>query len=122
MRTLKIALEHRYKRVINEDSHVLPWLVKHAAMTINIARKGEDGRTAYERRKGKRFVKEIPEFGGGIWYLMPEARGISKLGTRWKDGIFLGIREESNELIVSTNEGVISQEARGGQMENGGIR
>ena len=51
MRTLKIALEYRYKRIINEDSDILPWLVKHAAMTISIARKGEDGRTACERRK-----------------------------------------------------------------------
>ena len=75
MRTMKIALEHRYKRVIEEDNTLLPWLVKHAAMTINIARKGDDGRTAYERRKSKRFVKEIPEFGECIWYLMPETRG-----------------------------------------------
>ena len=46
MRTLKLALEYRYQNRI-EDSHpILPWLVKHASMIINIARQGEDGRTA----------------------------------------------------------------------------
>ena len=29
------------------------------------------------------------------------------MDVRWDDGIFLGIREESNELIVGTDKGVI---------------
>ena len=55
MRTMKMALQSRYKRRIRGDHPVLPWLVKHAAMIINLCKVGNDGRTAYERRKGKRF-------------------------------------------------------------------
>ena len=107
MRTLKLALEYRYQNKIEESYPIVPWLVKRSAMTINVARQGEDGRTAYERRKGKRFLKEIPQLGECIWYLMPETQGVNKLDARWNDGLFLRIREESNELIVGTSEGVL---------------
>ena len=43
VRTLKMALETRYQKKINESHNVLPWLIMYAAMLINICRVGEDG-------------------------------------------------------------------------------
>ena len=55
IRTVKMALEWRYGgNKLKEDHPILPWLIRYSAMQINVARKGEDGRTAYERRRGKR--------------------------------------------------------------------
>ena len=67
----------------------------HAAMLINLCKMGDDGLTAYERRKGKKFNRTLPEIGEGIWYLKPESRGVDKLDSRWEDGIFAGLRVES---------------------------
>ena len=40
-------------------------------------------------------------------YLKLESEGKDKGESRWREGIFLGIRGESGELIVGTNEGTV---------------
>jgi thiol-disulfide isomerase/thioredoxin len=62
-RSMKLALESRYGRVIRSDHSIFPWLVMYAGVLINICKIGPDGRTPYERRKGKRFNQTLPEFG-----------------------------------------------------------
>jgi len=79
VRTLKMALETRYQKKIGENHNILPWLVMYAGMLINICSIGEDGKTAYERRRGKSFKRDIPEFGESIWYLKPGSAGKDKL-------------------------------------------
>ena len=107
IKTMRLALESRYKCKIRADHCIMPWLVHHAAMMYNICQIGDDGKTPYERRKGKRFNRELPEIGECIHYLRPGSNKDDKLVTKWEDGIFAGIREESNELYVMTGEGVI---------------
>ena len=79
VRTLKMSLETRYHMKISESHNCLPWLIMYAAMLINICSIGEDGKTAYERRRGKKFKRELPEFGVSIWYLKPGSAGRDKL-------------------------------------------
>ena len=86
---------------------ILPWLVRHSAMTLNIGQRGEDGRSAWERVKGKCFNREVPEFGEKVLYLKPESLGVNKLDSRWEPGHFLGIRDESGELYIGTKDGVL---------------
>ena len=116
MRTMKLAVEWRYKTTLKENHNVLPWMVRYAAMTINLCRRGEDGRTPYERRKNRKFHRVLPEFAECVWYLKPESAGVDKLASRWEDGVFLGIREESERHRCSQGE-CIQEEARIRQME-----
>ena len=53
VRTLKLGLESRCQCKIMEDHPIWPWAVMYSAMLINICLVGEDGRTPYERRKGR---------------------------------------------------------------------
>ena len=62
-RTFKLALEARTGKSICETSDILPWLIRHAAMTLNIGQRGEDGRSAWERVKGRAYNRDIPDFG-----------------------------------------------------------
>ncbi len=68
---------------------------------------GEDGKTPQERIKGKKFKTQIVEFGEGVRYIMPESAGKDKWDVRWREGIFLVIRDSSGEFIVGTTEGAI---------------
>ena len=97
VRTLKLMLEERYKVRIGENHMVLPWLVKYAGVLINICRVGQDGKTPYERRRGRKWKKALPVFGECIWWLRPESAGAQKLETRWENGIYLGVRTESTK-------------------------
>ena len=82
VRTLKLMLEEKYKVTIGDNHMVLPWLVKYAGVLINICRVGSDGKTAYERRKGRKWKRALPVFGECIWWLRPESAGEKKLETR----------------------------------------
>ena len=76
-------------------------------MTLNIGQRGDDGRSAWERVKGRAYNRDIPDFGEQIMYLKPETIGVNKLDSRWSTGHFLGIRDDSNELLIGTSQGVL---------------
>ena len=107
IRTFIIYIETRLGATIPEDHAIIPWIVKHAAATINRFSVGEDGFTAHRRLRGRNFKKEITEIGESIWCLKPKSKGRAKLRSRWFSGIWLGIREEAGEVIVGTDKGVI---------------
>ena len=69
VRTMRIGLQSRYKRRIKADHPIMPWLIHHGAFVLDICKVGQDGRTPYEARKGKRFLRPMPEIGKCIWYL-----------------------------------------------------
>ena len=85
----------------------MPWLVRHAGWIRNRFVVKSDGRTAYERWKGKKFNKELVEFGERVMYLKPGTQGTNKFDVRWESGIWLGARDESAESIIGTKEGCI---------------
>ena len=47
------------------------------------------------------------EFGESIMFLHAKSAGKDKFDSRWDDGIWLGIREESGEHIIGTRDGVL---------------
>ena len=69
IRTLKSALESRLQQEIPDDHDCLPWLVRHSSWIRNRFAVKHDGRTAYERWKGKSIRKEVVEFGEQVMYL-----------------------------------------------------
>ena len=54
-----------------------------------------------------KFHKALPEFAECVGYLKPESAGVDKMASTWENGIFLRIREESGELIMGNDRGVL---------------
>ena len=104
-RTMRGDLETCYGRKIGADHVCMPWLVRHASGTIFREQVGSDGMTAYKRIKGRDFKKELVKFGECVWYLRPKSKGKAKGISRWENGCWMGIREESGEYIIGTAEG-----------------
>ncbi len=85
IRTHKLALEQSYGQLL-EAGHVgVPWLILHSAVMVSLFEVGSDGRTAYERTRGKRYRQELPIFGKCVYYLpLDRARGkANKLDAKW---------------------------------------
>ena len=57
--------------------------------------------------KGKPFRREIAEFGESVLYLKAGSAGHDKLASRWESGVWLGVRDETGEIIVGTSSGVV---------------
>jgi hypothetical protein len=86
---------------------VWPWLIEYAAFLLNRGEVGHDGRTAYERIKGKHGKLPGATFAEKIlWKRRPIGGGLGKLTCLWEDGIFLGIKATTGEFIVGTTKGI----------------
>ena len=109
---MKLALDANYRVTIEGGHKIIPWLIMHSACVLNWYQVGPDGKTLYERWKGRRFRRTIAQFGECIMWLHLKSVGTSKLlynediPPRWEEGIFLGILEESGQMIVGNEKGI----------------
>ena len=78
-------------------------------MLLNIGQRGQDGRSAWERVKGRRFNRELPGFGERVMYLKPNSLGKDKLEARWGNCVFffIGLQDDSAELLIGTSSGIL---------------
>ncbi len=111
VRTLRVVLERRIGERTRGDDNAFTWLVSHAIASMNRYQIGKDGRTAHERLRGRKFRRDVAEFGEGVLYIKAESVGKDKYNSRWEEGVFIGVREESGEIIIGTEKGVIKARA-----------
>ena len=106
MRIVKLALENCIGRKLGADSCVIPWLIEHAGNILSLFEVGSDGRNPYQRLRGKKMKQPLVEFGESVHFLIPDHGSLGKMESKWRNGIYLGIRMESSEMLVGTSEGV----------------
>jgi hypothetical protein len=81
--------------------------MEHAAYLLNRFEVGHDGRTAFERCKGKQAKVPEVEFGESLlWRRKPAGNALGKLSILWQDGVFLGIKGRTGEYIIGDKMGV----------------
>ena len=108
IRVIKDALEAKIKVKVPANHDVVAWLVEFAGVLLNRYGVAADGKTAYERLKGKKSKLLGIEFGEKV-HFRRQAVGdrLAKLDVMWEDGIFLGYRPTSGEMIIGTSAGVM---------------
>ena len=81
--------------------------MEYAAYLLTRAEVGADGKTAYERSRGKVAKLVGVEFAEGVlWKRRREGGPLGKLTCMWEDGIFLGVKGSTGEMIVGDEKGV----------------
>ena len=86
---------------------VLSYLIEFASVLLNRYEVAKDGKTAYERLRGKKSKLLGLEFGEVVqWRRAIKGDRKNKLDTVWRDGYFAGYRTLSGETIISTKEGI----------------
>ena len=104
MRTMKSALENRIGGELPVKHPVMSHMCAYAGQLLTRYGMGHDGKTPYERLRGRKFMAQIPEFGERVWYkyrtknVKREVAG--KLKKRWGRGIMLGMSPSSNEFQI----------------------
>ena len=63
--------------------------------------------TPFRKWKGREFKQPLVEFGERVMYYKPGVKGTEKMENRWSTGIWLGMRDESHEVIIGTPMGCI---------------
>ena len=107
IRVLKDAFETRVGAQIPSNHNILAWLVEFAGTVVNRYEVGRDGKTPFERLRGKQSRLIGLEFGEKVNF-RKTAVGVrmAKLDSLWSDGVFLECRSVSGEIVVGTESGV----------------
>ena len=108
IRALKSSLEHRLGRTLPASHPILTWMPRHAAECLSRYKIGEDGRTAEQRRTGKKWRKLAPEFGERIHVKVASAQAEgSGFRPKMVEGRYVGSHSRTGMILAMTKVGVI---------------
>ena len=84
-------------------------MIRWAAMLPSTLLVGKDGKTAFERRRGRRCDIPTEILVEKVWYreLRTRTERKDKLETEWKEGLWLGHSRNSNEIYIGTRSVVV---------------
>ena len=103
---LSMPLETRYPGYrLKTEGHVFPWLVRHASWLITRFLVKDDGRTPYERLRGRDYKGEIVDYAEVVHYKL-EAERVGKLDPQASVGVWLGKSLSSDEHLIGTSQGI----------------
>ena len=101
IRTLRIAFEANYGVGLSENHAIIPWLMSYASARIRSFTVDTGGNAAHEICRGRIFHEFLPQFGECLVYLKLQSKRVKeKLGPIWESGIYLGINEPRQEIIM----------------------
>ena len=112
VRTWLDATNDALKSKIPVTHDLLPWLIEHVCSIDRRVSVGADGKTPLERLRGRRGRDCVAEFAESVHYMplrgdiSDQRRAKANFEPRFSDGIFLGLTDRSDELIVFGAEGV----------------
>ena len=92
VRTHKLALESRLGERIAIDHPAIAWLIEHSVDLLNQCQMGKDGRTSYERLKGKRYGGAFVGFGCPVMLRVTDKPQGGLMQECWVEGTWLGMR------------------------------
>ncbi|CAK0876009.1 unnamed protein product [Prorocentrum cordatum] len=95
---------------IGVEHPATPWMVEFAAMSINLGRRGADGRTAWELRHGRPFNKDLACFSGKVLYL-PGGKRKAGIEDKLLAGLYLGPTLRTGEVYIGTELGALRARA-----------
>jgi hypothetical protein len=106
IRVMKLALEDRVGEEIDAEANIITFMAEYAAYVMNRLEVGKDGKTAYERNKGKNATVLGIEFGEKLVWKKKSGQKMNKINSKWEFGIFVGVRQRSGEIWVATPDGI----------------
>ena len=107
IRVHKLAVETRIKAKLACVHPLMAWLVEHAADVLNRYGIGKDGRTPYQRLKGRKFVGNMLEFGSPVMFRVSGKVAGGIMQERWFPGIWVGKKLHTDQHLVMKEDGLV---------------
>ena len=108
VRTLKVATEQSCNISIGAEGPALLWMIEYKSAVLSRFEVGADGNMPYGRLRGKPFRMKLPNFGESVYFkpLRQSGSKLNKLDPKFREGVYPGVREGTNDMIVGTPEGI----------------
>ena len=68
LKVFKDMIDTKIREEVPSDSQVMQWLVRWAAMLYSRFKVGADGKSSYERQKGRKCKQEVLPFAEKVMY------------------------------------------------------
>eukprot|EP00438_Fugacium_kawagutii_P000480 Skav216940 [mRNA] locus=scaffold3396:50058:57739:+ [translate_table: standard] len=107
-RATKSSLEEKMGKEVKDTHPLWSWVARHGDFLMSRYRVGSDGRTPYERLKGRRWKRPMVCFGEKVWFrpLKSYVAGNSDLAAKLKVGRYVGTHGRNGDVLIMTPEGV----------------
>ena len=87
----------------------MPYLVRYLGSMLSRCAREPDGRTAFERRKGRAVERGLPPFAEVVLYPVPKTtKPPARVEERWLKGIFVGVRDDTDEVFILNKRGLLT--------------
>ena len=108
-RVYKEQIEAKAEMKLKPTDLIIPWAIRWSAMATSRFLVGKDGRTAFERKRGRPCHLPTIPFGERVWFheARPHKERRNKFDSECHEGVWLGHTRNSNEALVGTAEGVV---------------
>ena len=107
VRALICFAREQHGVTIGPDHAMTPWAVRFAAQIITRSHVGRDGLAAWRRAFGRRQLpRRFVPWGEKVLFL-PAGKAKAQLEPKWREGIFVGTRDLSEEAVIATPEGIV---------------
>ena len=109
VKTIFSSLESRWVVRVTRDHPVYPWMFVWATdLMTRYAHVGDMGKTVVQLIRGSKPSRNVAQFGKKILYEPLKLSGHrGHMKDTFLDGIFLGMRLRSDEILIGTARGVI---------------
>ena len=107
VRVIRHGLEQRLGQKIRSSHPIMTWIVEHAAALLSRYQVGDDGKTPYERLKGKKYGGTEVEIGEKVHHKYKKDTMNHKMESRWGEGFYLGKVWRTGEAAIGTKNGVV---------------
>ena len=103
-RAMKSAFLEKTKAEINDTHPIWSWVARHGNFLMSRYRVGQDGRTAYERLKGKRWKRPMVSFGEKVYFrpLKSYVAGQGDMEPQLKLGRYVGTHGRNGDVLIMT--------------------
>ena len=107
-RVYKDQLEDRIQGIIEPGDPIMQWIIRWAGMVISRYVVGPDGKTAYERIRGRKCRTDVVKIGEKVLYRKLKAARGGKVESDWEEGVWLGHNNRSSQVVIGTQDGVVA--------------
>ena len=107
IRALRHQFESNIKCRVPDEAPVMVWLVRWVAELLSKYAVGSDVKTPYERIHREDCMTPMVPFGETVLYLPLKTVHRNKGTPAKKAGVWLGVSERTEEVLIGTNRGVI---------------
>ena len=104
-RTMRSCLESKIGHRIPVRHPLIAWMIRHSADIVTWCSKGHDGRTAYQRARGRDFKTRLLTFGE-VCRFKNRSHEPASSGQVWHEGVFVGIDQRTGQYMIFSENSV----------------